>query len=105
MVFSSTTFLFFFLPAVIFFYWLPDVFVKIKQFFYKKSFDKQDQNLVLYSQTAKQPNSQTAKQPNSQTANATSSSDSVLTNESNLKEDAAPYSGEAVTKVTEGAAV
>lgn len=31
MVFSSTTFLFLFLPAVIFFYWLPDVCVKIKQ--------------------------------------------------------------------------
>ena len=36
MVFSSTTFLFLFLPAVIFFYWLPDVFIKIKSFFCKK---------------------------------------------------------------------
>ena len=33
MVFSSTTFLFLFLPAIIFFYWLPDVFLKIKSFF------------------------------------------------------------------------
>ena len=51
MVFSSTTFLFLFLPAVIFFYWLPDVFLKIKSFFCKK-LDNQDQNLALYSQTA-----------------------------------------------------
>ena len=52
MVFSSTTFLFLFLPAVIFFYWLPDVCSKIKSFFCKKSLDNQDQNLGLYSQTA-----------------------------------------------------
>ena len=39
MVFSSTTFLFLFLPAVFFFYWLPDVCSKIKQLFYKKSLD------------------------------------------------------------------
>ena len=66
MVFSSTTFLFLFLPAVFFFYWLPDVCSKIKQLFCKKSLDNQDQNSAL--------NSQTAKQPNSQTANATSAS-------------------------------
>ena len=85
MVFSSTTFLFLFLPAVIFFYWLPDVCVRIKQFFCKKSLDSQDQNLALYSQTA----------------NATPASNSVLTDENNLKEDASPHSGEAVTKVTD----
>ena len=52
MVFSSSTFLFLFLPAVIFFYWLPDVCAKIKLLFFKKSLDKQGQNLALYSQTA-----------------------------------------------------
>ena len=52
MVFSSATFLFLFLPAVIFFYWLPDVFLKIKSFFCKKSLDNHNQNLALYSQTA-----------------------------------------------------
>ena len=52
MVFSSTTFLFLFLPAVIFFYWFPDVCSKITQLFCKKSLDNQDQNLALYSQTA-----------------------------------------------------
>ena len=31
MVFSNTTFLFIFLPAVFFFYWLPDIYSKIKQ--------------------------------------------------------------------------
>ena len=87
MVFSSTTFLFLFLPAVIFFCWFPDVCSKITQLFCKKSLDNQDQNLALYSQTT----------------TATSASDSVLTNESNLKEDAAPHNGEAVTEVTEGA--
>ena len=88
MVFSSTTFLFLFLPAVFFFYWLPDVCAKIKQLICKKSLDKQDQNLALYSQTA----------------NATSSSNSVLTDENNLKEDAAPQSGEAGERSeTEGA--
>ena len=89
MVFSSTTFLFLFLPAVIFFYWLPDVCVKIKQLFCKKSLDKQDQNLALYSQTA----------------NATPACVSVLTDENNLKEDTAPHSGEAIKEVTDGAAV
>ena len=89
MVFSSTTFLFLFLPTVIFFYWLPDVCTKIKLLFCKKSLDNQDQNLALYSQTA----------------NATTAPNSVLTDENNLKEDAAPHSGEAVTKVTEGADV
>ena len=52
MVFSSTTFLFLFLPAVIFFCWFPDVCSKITQLFCKKSLDNQDQNLALYSQTA-----------------------------------------------------
>ena len=33
MVFSSTTFLFLFLPAVFFFYWLPDVVLKLIQLF------------------------------------------------------------------------
>ncbi len=79
MVFSSTTFLFLFLPAVFFFYWLPDVCSKIKQLFSKKPLDNQDPNMALYSQTA----------------NPTSSSSPGLTNESNLKEDAAPQSGEA----------
>ncbi len=40
MVFSSIVFLFYFLPAVIFFYWLPDVYLKIKSFFWKKLLDK-----------------------------------------------------------------
>ncbi len=52
MVFSSTIFLFLFLPAVILFYWLPDVFLKIKSFFCKKSLDNQDPNFALYSQKA-----------------------------------------------------
>ncbi len=52
MVFSSTTFLFLFLPAVFFLYWLPDVCVRIKQLFCKKSLDSQDPNMALYSQTA-----------------------------------------------------
>ena len=52
MVFSSTTFLFLFLPAVFFFYWLPDICVKIKQLFSKKSLDNQDLDLALYNQTA-----------------------------------------------------
>ncbi len=37
MVFSSITFLFLFLPIVFFFYWLPDICLKIKQLFCKKS--------------------------------------------------------------------
>lgn len=52
MVFSSTTFLFLFLPAVFFFYWFPDVILKIKSIFCKKRLDNHDQNLALYSQTA-----------------------------------------------------
>ena len=51
MVFSNITFLFLFLPAVIFFYWLPDVCVRIKQLFCKKSLNSQDPNMALYSQT------------------------------------------------------
>lgn len=39
MVFSNTAFLFLFFPAVLFFYWLPDVFVKIKSLFYKNKVD------------------------------------------------------------------
>jgi hypothetical protein len=34
MVFSSITFLFLFLPLVVFFYWLPDIFIIIKKIFY-----------------------------------------------------------------------
>ncbi len=103
MVFSSTTFLFLFLPAVIFFYWLPDVCSKIKQLFYKKSLDNQDQNMAVVQPTAnsQQPTAN-SQQP---TANATSSFNSVLTDGNNIKEDASPHSGEAVTKVTEGADV
>ncbi len=52
MVFSSTTFLFLFLPAVFFFYWLPEVCSKTIQLFCKKSLDNHDLNLALYSQTA-----------------------------------------------------
>ena len=85
MVFSSTIFLFLFLPAVFFFYWLPDVCSKIKQFFLKNHLTIKTKIWLC-------------------TANATFSSDSVLTKESNLKEDAAPHNGEAVTEVTEGAA-
>ncbi len=86
MVFSSTTFLFLFLPAVIFFCWFPDVCSKITQLFCKKSLDNQDQNLALYSQTA----------------NATSASILDVSNQTNhtppksdlSKEDAAPQSCE-----------
>lgn len=34
MVFSNITFLFLFLPLVVFFYWLPDIFIIIKKIFY-----------------------------------------------------------------------
>ena len=51
MVFSSITFLFLFLPAVFFFYWLPDVCSKIKQLLCKKTHDNQDQNLAVVQPT------------------------------------------------------
>ena len=49
MVFSNVTFLFLFLPAVFFFYWLPDVCLKIKQLFCKNSLDSQTANATSSS--------------------------------------------------------
>ena len=45
MVFSNLVFLFSFLPLVFFFYWLPDVFQKIKSFFCKKELENGNNDL------------------------------------------------------------